>query len=176
VADQHHGPPRRARLDHPLEVAAELVDGAVLHLAAAAAPVAALVPEDEPPEVGEVTPLVVPARHLQRVAVTEDDGERGVGRPDLLDVELDAVVGGHPVHPVGRQRAEGLARHRVGPRPGSADRASLGRDTTGEPRGHRAADRIHDRQSTQQAHAVPLLAAPPTYTRGTRLPTRVTTS
>ena len=53
------------------QVVAELVDRGVLVASPARAAVAALVPEDQPAQVGEVAALVVPAVLVQRQPVAE---------------------------------------------------------------------------------------------------------
>jgi len=57
------------------------------------------------------------------------DAARHVERPDLLDVQRDAVAGDEAAHPVCREGEEGLAGFGVGPQPCPADGVPLCRQT-----------------------------------------------
>ena len=76
VADEHDRPGGRGGLEHGEQVVAELVDRGVLDRAAAGAAVAALVPEHQAAQVGQVAPLVVPAVLVEGQAVAEHDRDR----------------------------------------------------------------------------------------------------
>jgi hypothetical protein len=108
--------------------------------------VAALVVEDQPGVGavpvgrrqfgGEGAALEGPGGHRQRVAVHEDDGQRRVLGPDLVDGQQHAVVGPHERRAVGRAGggAEGvvLPQLRVGQlRPDGVRRELLGADPAG---------------------------------------------
>jgi hypothetical protein len=77
------------------EVAADLIDGAVLPGAGARLPVVAVVHEDEPPALRE-HPLVVPRPAGERPAVGEHERGPGVPVTQDLDRNFGAVVGWHP--------------------------------------------------------------------------------
>ncbi len=211
VADEDHRPARDPRLEDGGEVAGQLLDRGVLRRPAPRHAVAALVVEHEA-GVGPVTvrggelggqgaPLEGPAGHGERVTVHEDDGERRLHRPDLLDREHDPVVGLDQRGPVGRAggrtervvRAElrrgplaagrDLVGQRAGaalaaPADGDADAAPAAASPTrppATPAGCRA-------DGAGQAGAPGGLArhqtapAEPTYRRANRPPTRVTSS
>src|SRR5262245_8782013 len=112
------------RIDHSVEVLTELVDRGVLRVAAHRAAVAALVEEDQPAEIGEITPLVMPGVLVERVPMDENDGEVCVSRPVHLDVEVHTVVGDY-VHRLATQTTERLVSRRVRTTEGSADRVPL---------------------------------------------------
>ena len=97
----------------------------------------------------------------------EDDGLRGVLGPDLLDVQPDAVGRGDGAGAVGGEPEEGLARVRVGAQPDPADGVPLGRQPGRRAQRDDAGDGAQADRRGPAAHA---------YVRGTRAPTRVTTS
>jgi hypothetical protein len=134
---------------------------------AAAAPVRALVVQHDPDVAGRLQrlPLVVPDGHLLHVAVDQHDGEVGVRRADLLDVQPHAVLRHDGARPVGDQAEERLGGLGVRSQAGPADDVALG----GEP--DRRAGREHAEQRTDQARR-----RLHECTRGTRAPIRVTIS
>jgi hypothetical protein len=99
-------------IDHPVEILAELVDGGPLRPAAYRTAVAALVEEDQPAEIGEITPLVMPGVLVEGVPVDKDDCEVCVGGPVQLDIEVHTVVGDH-VHRLAAQATERLVSRSV---------------------------------------------------------------
>jgi hypothetical protein len=105
VPDEHHRALRHERLDDRVQVVAELVDRRALRRAAARAAVAALVEQDEPVVVAQRLALVVPAVHVEAVAVAQDHGERRARIAVDFGVQVDAVGRGDDVrlaaqHPV----------------------------------------------------------------------------
>jgi hypothetical protein len=86
---------------------------------------------------GERPALEVPAAPVEREAVHEHHGQRrfaAVDRVDLLDRQLDAVLGDDRVLAVGVQPAERLGGRRVRaapPRHPDGDRRAGGRDPDG---------------------------------------------
>src|SRR4249920_1010469 len=113
-------------IDHPVEILSELVDGGPLRPAAHRTAVAALVEEDQPAEIGEITPLVMPGVLVERVPVNEDDCEVCVSGPVQLDIEVHTVVGDH-IPRLAAQATERLVSRSVRTAEGPADRVPLDR-------------------------------------------------
>ena len=109
---------------------------------------------------GEAAPLVVPGAHPQRPAVGEDDGQRGVQRADLLDLQRGAVGGDHRVVAVGVDAVVGLAVVVVDRLVGTLDGDLLRGDAAERDRADHAADDAGGPEDLRQdAHV-----APPTWT------------
>jgi hypothetical protein len=169
------GPPRDHLVEHEQQVLAELVDGRRLRRPAAAAAVRPVVVQHQAQVVtGQGQPLVVPDGHLLDVAVQQHDGQRGVRPADLLDVQRHAVRGDHRAGAVRRQAEERLLPLGVRSQPGAADGVPLGCQPD------RGADRHDAHRGAQDALAREVSAGVDRLhcrcTRGTRAPTRVTTS
>ena len=127
-------------------------------------------PQPRPGHVGQAEPLVVPGAHVERQPVHEHDGQRRVGRADLLD--LAAATPSSVTHR--RWSGPGAAARTARPPPGRgrgpdpADRVPLGghadRGAGGDQAGHPGGD-ADDAASPH--------GTLPRYARGTRAPTRV---
>jgi hypothetical protein len=137
--------------------------------------VRALVDEDQPAEIAEISPLVVPGVLVQRVAVQEDDRQVRIQIALDLDVEVDPVIG----RDVGRgtaQPSERFAPGRVVAPERAADRVALrGHPDRGAGRHHADGGPEHPdslSRGTQPAHVWMISR----YVRGMRGPTRLTTS
>jgi hypothetical protein len=96
MTDEYDVPALAGRLDDRMQVAADLVDGAVLPRAGPGRAVVAVVHQHQPPALGQ-HPLVVPRAAGERPAMDEHDRRPRVVVAEDLDGDLGAVIGRHPL-------------------------------------------------------------------------------